>query len=459
MTRTTTPGATAAPIPPRRGTSTAATPHRTAGTPRTVGGPRAASRRRAPGPPGRGAAVITGRSVPATLVRLRGAAAVLCALVGALTAVLLVLGWQANRSAAGDTEQLIRAQGIETNLLTADALATNAFLVGGLEPAEHRAAYDAALDAVSRSVADAAEAQPADRQVLAELNAVVLRYATTMELARANNRQGLPVGAAYLQSASKDLRATALPLVVALVTANSERAEASMGGQHPWLILVTAVLVLVLLGLVNQWVARRFRRRVNLGLAGAAGAVALLAVAAVAAAASVAGSNDSVRATSYATVVNGAAIRTAANDAKSDESLRLIARGSGQPFEDAWARAAKVVDERLAQLGTSSAPALATAWGRYAADHASIVTLDNGGQWDRAVAAATATGDGSASAHFSAFDTAVTKVLDDAGATATTALRGGTTALLLAAGLAVLLGAAAAASAWRGLSSRLEEYA
>ncbi len=73
--------------------------------------------------------------------------------------------------------------------------------------------------------------------------------------------------------------------------------------------------------------------------------------------------------------------------------------------------------------------------------------------------AATETGDQSASAHFAAFDTAVTRVVDDAGAAATDSLRGGTTVLLLVAGLAALLGAAAAAAAWRGLSTRLEEYA
>ena len=413
----------------------------------------------APASTGRAVAVIAGRSIPATLVRLRAATAALCALVAALAAVLLVLGWQANRAAAADTEQLIRAQGIETNLLAADALATNAFLVGGLEPPEHRAAYDAAVEAAARSIADAAEAQPADRQVLAELNTVVLRYASTMELARANNRQGLPVGAAYLQSASKDLRATALPLVEALVTANAARAETSMGGQHPWLILLAALLVLVVLVLVNRWVARRFRRRVNLGLAGAAAAVVLLAGGGVATAASVAGSNTTVRTTTYAAVVNGAAVRTAANDAKSDESLRLIARGSGKAFEDAWAAAAKVVDQRLPLLRSASTADLEQAWGAYVRDHKSIVALDDGGQWDKAVTAATETGDQSASAHFATFDTAVTRVVDDAGAAATDSLRGGTTVLLLVAGLAALLGAAAAAAAWRGLSTRLEEYA
>ena len=44
----------------------------------------------------------------------------------------------------------MRVQDIQTSLLRADALATNAFLVGGLEPAEQRAEYDEAIDDVLR---------------------------------------------------------------------------------------------------------------------------------------------------------------------------------------------------------------------------------------------------------------------------------------------------------------------
>lgn len=398
-----------------------------------------------------------GTSIPVMLVRLRALTAALCALVAALSAVLLVLGWQANRSAADDTEQLIRAQGIEVNLLRADALATNAFLVGGLEAPGRRAAYDGALEAAARSIADAAGAQPADRQVLAELNADVLRYAATMEIARANNRQGLPVGAAYLQSASRDLRGSALPLVEALVTANADRSTSAMGSQHPWLILVAAILDLLVLGSVNQWVARRFRRRVNVGLAGAAMAVTLFAVAGVATAALVADRNGSVQRTSYAVAVDGAAARTAANDAKSGESLLLIARGSGQAFEDAWKSASAVVLQRIRAMPSSSTE-LSAAWGLYVTDHQRIVSLDAGGQWDKAVAAATEIGAGSATAHFTAFDTALGELVRTSGQDAEAALRGGNWVFLAVATLTVLLGAVAAAAAWRGLSTRLEEY-
>ena len=50
-----------------------------------------------------------------------------------------------------------------------------------------------------RDVQVAAEAQPADREALAALNVEVNDYATSVAQARQNNRQGFPVGGAYLR--------------------------------------------------------------------------------------------------------------------------------------------------------------------------------------------------------------------------------------------------------------------
>jgi hypothetical protein len=368
---------------------------------------------------------------------------------------VLVLGWDANRAAAADTEQLIRAQALKVELLRADALATNAFLVGGLESPDQRAAYDDALTAVTEGIAAAAEAQPADREVLARLNSAVLGYASTMELARANNRQGLPVGGAYLRQASSELRSSALPLTDALVTANSERAESAMSGQHPWLLVWPALLAIVVLLVVNRWIAVRFRRFVNVGLAVAGLAVLAAGVVAVVVAGARSGDNGVVRESSYAVVVEGAAARTAGNDAKSDESLRLVARGSGQAFEDAWATAAARVEEALSVAGDA---AVRAQWQDYADRHAEVVALDEDGRWDDAVGLATTTASTGSTGAFTTFDGSMAQVVSDAAATATGSLRSGTWLLLGAAGLWVVLGLVAAAAAWRGVSVRIGEY-
>jgi len=432
---------------------TAAPPPRAGAGPTAVGpagaGPAAA------GPTTAGRAGGSRRSTPSVLVRLRALASATVLVAGLAGALVLVLGWAANRSAADDTEQLIRAQTIKTELLRADAIATSSFLVGGLESPAARTAYDDALATVSEQVTAAALAQPADQRVLSRLNASVLDYASTMELARANNRQGLPVGSAYLQQASSDLRATVLPLADALVTANADRATSSMASQHPVPIALPGLLALAVLVLVNRWVSRRFRRRVNLGLAVAALALTVATVAGVVVAAAKAGDNATVRAQSYRSVVDGAAARTAANDAKSDESLRLIARGSGQGFEQAWTAAEAVVARDLPAGGDAAAR---TQWQAYVTVHARIVALDDAGSWDAAVALATSGAD-SSTQRFDTFDATMAALVADAGARTTSALRSGGWTFLVVAGLDVLLGLVAAAAAWRGLSTRLEEYA
>ena len=85
--------------------------------------------------------------------------------------------------AGANAAQLVRIQAIHTNLIRADADATNAFLVGGLEPAGQRARYTASMAQASRLIAEAAQAQPADGQALGALNNAVLTYAGLIEQA------------------------------------------------------------------------------------------------------------------------------------------------------------------------------------------------------------------------------------------------------------------------------------
>ena len=378
-----------------------------------------------------------------------------CLVFGALTALQLALAWQANRTAAADTQQLIRVQGIKASLLRADALATNAFLIGGLEPAEQRAAYDDAIDETVRSMTDAARAQPADRSALSALSSAVLDYVGSMDQARANNRQGLPVGGAYLRKASGELRSTALPIVDELVAANSARATDAMGAHHPWLVLLPAVLGVALLFLCNRWIARHFRRRVNTGLALAMAAIAVVGIAAGLVSNSNQNQNDELTGGSFEAVVDGATARTAANDAKANESLRLIARGSGQAFEDAWVAAAATVDQALTE---QSLTGLQGDWATYKSQHQEIVDLDDGGDWDAAVLLATSSEDGSPSATFEDFDARLQDSLSQSGAQTTDTLKNGNSILLVLVVLAVLAGLVSAGFASVGVNQRLKEY-
>jgi hypothetical protein len=397
------------------------------------------------------AALAAARRIPSTLSRLRLAAALLVLLVTALTVVQLVLGVESTRQAGADARQVTRIQDVKVDLLRADALATNAFLVGGLEPTQQRADYDAAITNATRTIAAAAQAQPADQAALAELSTLVVRYAANMEVARANNRQGLPVGAAYLRASSNDLRDRGMVLVDALLEANTERAERSFGEQHPVWVALPGLLAVGALIVANQWIAKRFRRRVNPGLLVAAAAVLVFTVAATVASSTQALENNRLADGSYAELVSGAEARSAANAAKSSESLRLVNRGSGKAFEDAWAANAKEV---AALLPTG----LESQWSAYTQAHEGIVAQDDAGDWDGAVAAATTSDAGGSSPAFQAFDEAIADVVERRANTVSRMLSEGATTPFIIAVLTALAGLGATVAVWRGISRRLEEY-
>ncbi len=390
--------------------------------------------------------------VPSLLNRWQVAAVAVCLIFGVVSALLQFLGWQANGRAADNTEQVVRVQELQSSLLRADALATNAFLVGGLEPADQRAEYDQALQDMLRGITDAAEAQSADREALAALNNAVATYASAIAQARDNNRQGYPIGAEYLLEAGSALRAEAVPIIQGLVTANSQRAEDEMSGQHPIWIFWIGFAALVVLWWLNRQIARRFHRRLNVGIAAAALAVAVTTLAATSLAQDQSGDNDELLDGSYQQAADAAAVRTLANDAKANESLRLIKRGSGQAFEDAWIAAATQV-EQLATQGTLRA------WERYAALHDEIVELDSSGRWRDAVGKATTRDEAGASAALDSVDRLAQANVDRAAAVTTDTLRSGRGFALGLALATLLLGLIAAATCAWGVNQRRKEYA
>ena len=390
--------------------------------------------------------------VPSLLNRWQVASVAVCLVFGVVSALLQFLGWQANGQAADNTEQLVRVQEIQSSLLRADALATNAFLVGGLEAPEQRAEYDDALDDVLRGITDAAEAQPADRAALAALNSEVAAYASAIAQARDNNRQGFPIGAEYLLQAGSTLRAAAVPIIQGLVTANSERAEDEMSGQQPIWIFWIGVAALVALWWLNRQIARRFHRRLNVGIAAAWVAIAVLTVFATFLALDQSGDNDDLVDGSYQQAADAAEVRTLANDAKANESLRLIKRGSGSTYEDLWVAAAKQVDEQATGSTLDQ-------WQRYAALHGEIVELDLGGDWLAAVGRATTRDDDGASAALDSVDRLAQGQVDRAAQATTETLRSGRAFAIALAAATLLLGLIAAAICAWGINQRRKEYA
>ena len=151
----------------------------------------------------------------------------------------------------------------------------------------------------------------------------------------------------------------------------------------------------------------------------------------------------------YSDAVDAASARTAGNDAKANESLRLINRGSGQVYEDAWAAAAARSGTRVGRHRRGT-----TTW-----TSTRIVTLDTNGRWDDAVELATTTDAQGSTAAFEAFDEQSREAVASSGRTTTDELRTGNSGILVLAVVTLLAGLAAAGAAAWGVGQRRKEYA
>jgi hypothetical protein len=378
---------------------------------------------------------------------------VLVALVGVLTFSYLAASLS---RAKADTAQLIRVQKIQSNLLSADAIATNAFLVGGLEPPAQRAVYDQAMSSTSSLIVEASQAQPADAEALSALNQQVVSYAATIEQARANNRQGLPVGAQYLRNASADLRSTALPILDNLVSSNAARAadEMDVGAGYIFPIIALLALAGVIIGQV--WLARRFKRKINVGMLASAAVLLVITIASLIAALQLSSTLNSITSGSFAAVNMAADARIDANNAKSNESLTLIARGSGQAFEAAWKSSADSVAGNLQSL--TARPELVNQWQAYTNVHGDIRALDDGGRWARAVSQATGSDPESSNTVFGTFDNNLAGYLEEVSQETSSSLAGIQPVTVVFAILTLLSGLAVALLGRWGIAARLKEY-
>jgi hypothetical protein len=242
---------------------------------------------------------------------------------------------QAADAVATRTEPLlVEADGLYSSLSDADATATTTFLIGGLEPAARRRRYLADLASASARLTKLAEqvGRSSDaRASVATVSKQLPVYSGRIESARANNRQGLPVGAAYLRQASGLMRDEILPAAGRLYEVEARRLDAdydSSTSATGFIALGVAGTVLFGLLAATQLGLARFTHRIlNVPLLLAT--VVLVAVVAWVLVAFVTEQNalsDAQRKGSDSVQVLSA-VRFLGLRAQRDEGLALVARG------------------------------------------------------------------------------------------------------------------------------------
>lgn len=251
----------------------------------------------APVPQGRPAAAAPRRTLFTEGVdRLRGAATTepgRLRLIGAVLALVVVAfgavtAWQMNdRSTAADdvlhSSQPLSASAadIYRSLADANTAASSGFLAGGQEPAATVARYESDIrTAAAGLVTAAASTEPGSPSAgtIAKLNQLLPEYKGLIERARANNREGFPVGGAYLRAANDEMQQEMLPAAQDLYTKENQRLRSDYANAtpYPWFAIVLGVLALAALGWAQRRDYLRTNRVLNHGLVSATAASAIV---------------------------------------------------------------------------------------------------------------------------------------------------------------------------------------
>jgi len=430
---------------------------------------------------------LDGATTPARL-RLLLALLILLSLAWGVLAALTA---DQHASAAADvvavSEPLsLDAEQIYTSLSDADATAANAFLAGGLEPAKARQRYQAditqaaiRIEAASALVGSSAartqlpghltkQASAAGTAVgddLAILSGQLPAYTDEVGTARADNRLGLPLGAAYLREASGLLRGTLLPAASDIYIRESTLLTSASAQATGLPLIVVAAIAGLGLGYVlfrsSRWLSRHTHRVVNYGLllAALAGLVSLVWLVA----AFVVGRGDLLHAQQQGSAPAQAFARAevAALQAHADESLTLIDNGGDDSYQKDYVAQQKILGPGpgtlLAAVQAAGGPgsdvaAQARAW--YKA-HAALRAKDDSGSHAAAVQSAL---NGDAATSFARLSTTLSQGINDHQAVFAASARSGRDAFTgLAVGMIVASLVMVGGCAW-GLGRRLAEY-
>jgi hypothetical protein len=367
----------------------------------------------------------------------------------------------------------VEAETIYSALADADTTAAQAFLAGGLEPPALTRRYEddldrasAALSAASRRTGEGSATAAAVR----DLTSGVSRYAELVATARADNRQGLPVGASYLAAASRLNRDTLLPRADTLFTLSRGEVDDGFAGARSvvWLVFLGLLLVVLVVALLRgqRYLSRTTRRTFNVRLIAATGLTVGLAVGATGL---FIAQNVHLHRAAHdgsAPMKSIAEGRILALQVRGDEALTLAARGSDIESEKKLqaakqrleARGGPLTDPAYAKidpgLGLRMQQAAAQ-FRQYDDLHTKVHALDTGGDYEGAVKLAigtdtTATFENVRSAMDEAFDgrkAVFTEEIDSAG-------RGLGVFTVLGPVLALIICALVIA----GVRPRLEEY-
>jgi hypothetical protein len=234
------------------------------------------------------------------------------------------------------------------------------------------------------------------------MSAKLAAYTGLVETARANDRQGFVIGSAYLREASTMMQTALLPGAEEiysgdLTTLNDDQRAV---GSLPTISLALLGLVLAAIVVGSMILVRRTNRQFNVGLIVTAAAVLLVIGWIIVATRLAAGNIEHSQTQGTARFEHLAKARILAQQARTDETLQLIARGDITDREKSFAGH---MDEVTALLGKGP-QAAADAVAKWRASHRKQVEAYEAGDYDIAVAQAIGPDPDASAAQFDAVE-------------------------------------------------------
>ncbi|GAA5045039.1 hypothetical protein [Nocardia callitridis] len=361
-----------------------------------------------------------------------------------------------------------------TSLSIADAAASTAFISGGLEPQAVRDRYtqavgEAAAELVTQSghatTVGTDGAPDPDTRLRTGIATSLPMYSGLIEAARANNRTGYPVGAAYLSEASNEMQTKLLPMAQEL---HDHRSKAVTDAQQrhlrpPWTAITLLVVALGLLVWVQSDLMRRWRRMLNPGLLSASAAILILLAwtviaGSVSATAMIRGRDDGVVPAARLTES-----RILAQQARAAETLKLVRRDATGDYDRTYdTNVARLAD--LLAAYPDSAPAATEvksalpALDRWRRAHQRMNDTLERGDFSGAAAVATGPSVADSAAQVEAMDKALERGIVETRNNLRDNITQATKVLGFLASGGLVLGLAAAGCVGLGLWPRLREY-
>ena len=302
----------------------------------------------------------------------------LVAIMVLLSLTLVITGWYASsvldsrtstlRQMVDRTEPLAEsAQVLYSSLSIADASANGAFLSGGLESPALRTRYADAIataatslitasgNLMEKSKATSAAEFAETRRDVETLAKNIPLYTGLVETARTNNRLGNPVGSAYLGVASTLMQNQILPAAQRLY---DRRSAAISDPQQtlstpPWAVYAALAVIIGTLLATARYLARRTRRRFNVGILAALAAILIGSVWLLASGLTSVAITHSARDNGANPLRDLTSARILTQQARSAETLSFVRRGDQAGLERTFTLATLQIYRTLSKVQTN----------------------------------------------------------------------------------------------------------